>query len=167
MKGDAKLRKRNGKWEDLRRDALIHTQRDLRRAPVPILPMPIPFRTAECKTRSQFVQWKQGTSEAEKGQSHERDRRFPRANPWLLQTHVGPSISPRRSRQTGSLLVQWSSPYRYLRSPYTSTSPLVPKYTRPLTTTGITKRVAIAARSRWLFCSEVYSGWSILLASKA
>src|SRR6266705_6407584 len=56
---------------------------------------------------------------------------------------------------SGSLSVQLSSPYRYFSSPYTSTSPLAPKYTRPLTTTGITNRVAIAARSRLLFCSDV------------
>src|SRR6266852_6998254 len=58
-------------------------------------------------------------------------------------------------RPSGSLSVQPSPPYRYFSSPYISTSPLAPKYTRPLTTTGITNRVAIAARSRLLFFSEV------------
>jgi hypothetical protein len=50
---------------------------------------------------------------------------------------------------------QPSSRQRYFSSPYTSTSPLAPKYTRPLATTGITNRVAMAARSRLLFCSDV------------
>src|SRR5713226_2682573 len=64
--------------------------------------------------------------------------------------HQSPDCGP-----SGSLSVQPSSPYRYFSSPYTSTSPLAPKYTRPLTTIGITNRVAIAARSRLLFCSDV------------
>ena len=48
-----------------------------------------------------------------------------------------------------------TSPHPYFNRPYTSTSPRAPIYTRPSTTTGITNRVANAARSRVLFCSEV------------
>src|SRR5689334_10237946 len=38
-------------------------------------------------------------------------------------------------------------------SPYTSTPPRVPTYTRPLATVGIVKRSAVPARSRCGFCS--------------
>jgi hypothetical protein len=43
----------------------------------------------------------------------------------------------------------------YFSNPYTSTSLRVPRYTRPLTTMGITNRAAIPASSRSALVSEL------------
>src|SRR6516225_5285882 len=55
--------------------------------------------------------------------------------------HGSPPLFPNHKR-----LTPVPSP-AYFSKPYTSTSPLPPKYTRPSTTSGITNLVAIAARS--------------------
>jgi stress responsive alpha/beta barrel protein len=79
---------------------------------------------AESESASVFhvfaFQWKQGTSEAQKDRATKEIAAFQGLIPGLLQTHVGPNISPRGKGYTFGGMMQFKdkvSLYAYVQHP--------------------------------------------------